>query len=311
MAGGTNDAQVLYSKIPTTHGLARKTLARQLGWDIDRVSRASRQLLEDGRARSLPGRMEPLIRTPVHPRVPSVQAPRPSASVVPPPPQPPPPAPGAVRSGGNAGASAMREFERRQAKRHARIEDEWGTGKRGTIAKLLSKPPLNETSWKTGAEGERRLSQLLNRKLGATCVVLDDRRIPGSKANIDHLVIAPSGVWIVDAKKYKGRIEVVSKLFADKQLLVAGRNKTKLTEGLHRQQAAIQRALLPDARTVPIHMVLCFVDGDFSLLGGWRGVNDVLVVSSNSVMGLITKRESAGVDVERVAATLDQKLPTA
>ena len=57
-------------------------------------------------------------------------------------------------------------------------------------------------------------------------------------------------------------------------------------------------------------MVLCFVDGDFSLLGGLRGVNDVLVVSSNSVMGLITKRESAGVDVERVAATLDQKLPT-
>jgi len=255
--------------------------------------------------------MEPLIRTPVHPRVPSVQAPRPSASVVPPPPPPPsPPAPGAVRSGGNAGASALREFERRQAKRHARIEEQWGTGKRGTIAKLLSKPPLNETSWKTGAEGERRLSQLLDRKLGATCVVLDDRRIPGSKANIDHLVIAPSGVWIVDAKKYKGRIEVVSKLFTDKQLLVAGRNKTKLTEGLHRQQAAVLRALSTETHNTTIHMVLCFVDGDLRL-SSQREVNDVLVVSSNSVARLITKSSAAKIDVERVAAMLDQALPPA
>ena len=140
--------------------------------------------------------------------------------------------------------------------------------------------------------------------------MLDDRRIPGSKANIDHLVIAPTGVWIVDAKKYKGRIEVVSKLFADKQLLVAGRNKTKLTEGLHRQQAAIQRALLPDARTVPIHMVLCFVDGDLRL-SSQREVNNVLVVSSKSVARLITRNSTAAIDVERVAAMLDQALPPA
>ena len=103
----------------------------------------------------------------------------------------------------------------------------------------------------------------------------------------------------------------MSKLFADKQLLVAGRNKTKLTEGLHRQQAAIQRALLPDARTVPIHMVLCFVDGDFSLLGGLRGVNDVLVVSSKYVARLITRSGTAAIDVERAAAMLDQALPPA
>ena len=204
----------------------------------------------------------------------------------------------------------MREFERRQAKRHARIEEQWGTGKVGAVAKFFSQPPQNETSWRTGAEGERRLSQLLNRKLGATCVVLDDRRIPGSKANIDHLVIAPTGVWIVDAKKYKGRIEVVSKLFADKQLLVAGRNKTKLTEGLHRQQAAIQRDLLPDARTVPIHMVLCFVDGDLRL-SSQREVNNVLVVSSKSVARLITRSSTAAIGVERVAAMLDHALPPA
>ena len=37
--------------------------------------------------------------------------------------------------------------------------------------------------------------------------VLHDRRIPYSKANIDHLIVAPWGVFIVDAKNYKGKVE--------------------------------------------------------------------------------------------------------
>ena len=118
-------------------------------------------------------------------------------------------------------------------------------------------------------------------------------------------------MWIVDAKKYKGRIEVATKLFSDNELIVAGRKKPKLVEGLHRQHNAVIRAFASEEDTPAIHMVLCFVDGDFPLFGSVGQVNGVHVVSSNSVMGLITKRESAGVDVERVAATLDQQLPTA
>ena len=57
-------------------------------------------------------------------------------------------------------------------------------------------------------------------------------------------------------------------------------------------------------------MVLCFVDGDFPL-GGLRGVNDVLVVSSKSAARLITRSGTAAIDVERVAAMLDQALPPA
>jgi len=34
---------------------------------------------------------------------------------------------------------------------------------------------------------------------------LHDRRIPPTKANIDHIVIAPTGVYIIDAKNYTGR----------------------------------------------------------------------------------------------------------
>jgi hypothetical protein len=32
--------------------------------------------------------------------------------------------------------------------------------------------------------------------------------MPGSRANIDHIAVAPSGVFVIDAKRYKRRIEV-------------------------------------------------------------------------------------------------------
>ena len=36
--------------------------------------------------------------------------------------------------------------------------------------------------------------------------VLHDRRIPGSKANIDHIAITAAGIWVIDAKRYKGDV---------------------------------------------------------------------------------------------------------
>jgi hypothetical protein len=33
---------------------------------------------------------------------------------------------------------------------------------------------------------------------------LHDRRIPGTRANIDHIAVGPRGVFVIDAKKYTG-----------------------------------------------------------------------------------------------------------
>jgi hypothetical protein len=37
-------------------------------------------------------------------------------------------------------------------------------------------------------------------------VVLHDLAVPGSRANIDHLVIGRSGVFVIDSKQYRGRL---------------------------------------------------------------------------------------------------------
>jgi hypothetical protein len=38
--------------------------------------------------------------------------------------------------------------------------------------------------------------------------VLHDLAVPGSRANIDHLVIGPGGVFVIDSKQYRGRLQL-------------------------------------------------------------------------------------------------------
>lgn len=62
--------------------------------------------------------------------------------------------------------------------------------------------------WDKGAEGERRTAAVLSSLAARGYVVLDDLAIPGSKANIDHVVIGPAGVVVVETKAYTGRVNV-------------------------------------------------------------------------------------------------------
>lgn len=60
--------------------------------------------------------------------------------------------------------------------------------------------------WDKGAEGERRTAAVLSGLAARGYVVLDDLSIPGSKANIDHVVIGPTGVTVIETKAYTGRV---------------------------------------------------------------------------------------------------------
>jgi Nuclease-related domain len=64
------------------------------------------------------------------------------------------------------------------------------------------------SAWRRGAAGERRTARLLDRLQQRGWVVLHDLAIPGSPANIDHLVIGPGGVVVIDSKQYRGRLQL-------------------------------------------------------------------------------------------------------
>jgi hypothetical protein len=38
--------------------------------------------------------------------------------------------------------------------------------------------------------------------------ILHDLAVPGSRANLDHLVIGPGGVFVIDSKQYRGRLQM-------------------------------------------------------------------------------------------------------
>lgn len=168
---------------------------------------------------------------------------------------------------GVPGASARKEHQRRQARHEKRIEAKWGTGRIGKIAKALSDDPQATRAWREGAVGEERVAQILQERLGESAVLLHDRKVPGTRGNIDHLAIAASGVWIIDAKRYKGKVEKRDKggwFNTDLRLYVGGRDRTALVEKMGWQDDAVHTALGDD--DVPVHRALTFVGAEWPLL---------------------------------------------
>lgn len=172
---------------------------------------------------------------------------------------------------GVAGGSAQAEFDRRHDRREQRVRQ--SHPHLGVLILALSDDPQSTHAWQSGATGERRLAKMLD-DLGDAVIALHDRRVPSGRANIDHIVIGPGGVYVVDAKRYKQAKIRVSRSGgllrpAREQLTVAGRDKTKLVTDMQWQVDAVRTVLAASAEfaDVPIVAALCFIDGDLPLFG--------------------------------------------
>ena len=146
---------------------------------------------------------------------------------------------------GVAGGAARREYERRVAVRAERL------AQRGRIVRLSAAvvgEPQSTRAWAVGAVGEERVAARLQAAADRGVLALHDRRIPGSRANIDHIAIGPAGVCVIDAKRYENaqiRVRRVGGLFTQRrdELLVRGRVRNDLVAGLDKQVAAVRAAL--------------------------------------------------------------------
>jgi hypothetical protein len=72
--------------------------------------------------------------------------------------------------------------------------------------RLRFRPSEQVQAWRRGAQGERRTARLLERLTRDGYVVFHDLAVPGSPANVDHLVIGPSGVFVIDSKQWTGSV---------------------------------------------------------------------------------------------------------
>lgn len=113
---------------------------------------------------------------------------------------------------GVAGGSARKIADRQQARRKLarQARDDGIRDAHPRVGKLLVKArhvlaePDKPTSWQKGASGEESAGKTLDRLAGEGFVVLHDRRKPGTKWNIDHVVVGPKGVYAIDAKHCSG-----------------------------------------------------------------------------------------------------------
>jgi hypothetical protein len=72
--------------------------------------------------------------------------------------------------------------------------------------RLRFRPSEQARSWQRGAYGERHTARLLDRLTRDGYVVFHDVAVPGSPANVDHLVIGPTGVFVIDSKQWTGSV---------------------------------------------------------------------------------------------------------
>jgi hypothetical protein len=223
----------------------------------------------------------------------------------------PPPPPIEV---GTAGISARQEYERRTAKAERQVEAKWGTGRIGRIAKALADEPSSTTTWAKGADGEQRLGRRLTDDLADVGVVLHDRRVPRTKGNIDHVAVAPSGIWIIDAKNYTGKVErrdVGGWLRTDVRLFVNNRDRTNLVEGLGWQVAAV-RSIVESIGFghVAIRPALCFTDAEWGLFSKPIQMDGAAIAWAKALVALI--RADGPLDsgtIDLLARELSSKLP--
>ena len=58
-------------------------------------------------------------------------------------------------------------------------------------------------SWNKGIKGESIVAEYLN-ELPKDYFIFNDVKFPGSYGNLDHVVIGPTGIYVIETKKYKG-----------------------------------------------------------------------------------------------------------
>jgi hypothetical protein len=125
-----------------------------------------------------------------------------------------------------------------------------------------------------GAEGEEKVARTLA-FLPASCTVFNDLQLEAGGPAFDHIVLAPSGVFVIETKNWTGEIT-----FENGQVLCNGKPPSRPPLKQVRQAAAALVAHLEAAHcpAVPVHPVLCFVNnspqGGLTNIGGVRICTD-------------------------------------
>ena len=123
----------------------------------------------------------------------------------------------------------------------------------GGLVLRVNEEPQHQRAFQAGARGKRKVAASLDRCASeGSAFNLHNRRIPGARGDIDHIAIAPTGIYVIDTKAVTGRVRIDRPWFGG-QGFVNGWDRTKYVDGLDKQVAAVRAALSRvSAEGVPI-----------------------------------------------------------
>lgn len=182
--------------------------------------------------------------------------------------------PGSSQLPGDAGWSA-REAARRQREKAERL---------ARSAEL----------WEKGAQGESATASVLATLAPEDYTVFHDLRWPGRRfANVDHVVVGPGGIFVIDSKNWSGTITVQRDVLRQN-----GRLREREVVGAAESALAVAQ-MIPSVRVDQVHPVLCFTR-DEQVVGFAR---DVMVCSTSTLLWMLTSRPPVlSTEVRRAAA---------
>ena len=183
----------------------------------------------------------------------------------------------------------------------------------GRLLLAVASEQPSTRAWAVDTDGERRVGPMLDACAGEGVCVLHERRMPDARTNIDHLVVASAGVYVIDAKRYRGAVEkrdVGPWGQADERLFVGRRDRTRVVHAMGPQVAVVQAAVADE--DVPVIPVLAVVDGDWGLFDRPFMLDGVLVIWAKGLPRRLRRSGPLGPrQVREIAHRLDAALPPA
>lgn len=155
-------------------------------------------------------------------------------------------------------------------------------------AALAAAGDSNARAWALGAEGERRVAEAL-KALPDGWVALHDRLLyPGvTDSNIDHVVIGPGGIFMIDAKNRGGDLTVYLNFLYQHTVTPDGQKQSTNLQSEVAKAAWIVKEM-SSRLTVTVVPVLCLAGSRSHKFTSPQFVQDVSVVSVEHLVEWLT-----------------------
>ncbi|BAN01285.1 nuclease-related domain-containing protein [Ilumatobacter coccineus] len=169
--------------------------------------------------------------------------------------------------------------------------------------------PSKRFSWGRTTIRERRLGARLDRELAPIGAVLHGCRIPDATHRIDHLIVAPTGVWTVVAEHSSGAVSVTGPK-GDQRLHLGDQDQQGRITTASFAAERVRQLLVPVGFDwVDVSATLCFTNAKWGMIAKEVEIGGVCVTWGKALVDRVGTPGPISVkDAKSIAEVLGQQV---